>query len=138
MDRICWGTPVPEGVSVVKDASGAAVYTAFPTFEAQNSVETFTELSMSVMDKTDPVHLNEALKYNTLSVTDEDGERSEWVELKNFSDGPVSLLGFFLSDDAAALYKWALPDVTIEAGGYQIVFLDGKDRTDGELPPRSA
>ncbi len=133
MDRIAWTAPVPEGISVVKDASGAAVYTAFPTFEAANSEHTFTELSMRVMDTTDPVHINEALKGNTLSLSDQDGERNDWVELKNFSNEPVSLLGYFLSDDADDLYKWALPDVTIDAGGYLVVFLDGKDRTAGEL-----
>jgi hypothetical protein len=133
MDRIEWESPVPKGVSVVKDASGAAVYTAFPSFEAANSDKTFAELTLNVMDTTDPVHINEALKGNTLSITDEDGERSDWVELKNFSNAPVSVHGCFLSDDADDLYKWALPDLTIEAGGYLVVFLDGKDRTDGEL-----
>ncbi len=133
MDRISWNTPVPDGISVVKDASGAAVYTAFPSFEAANSDKTFTELTMTAMDSTDPIHINEALKGNTLSITDEDGERSDWVELRNFSNASVSLLGYFLSDDADDFYKWALPDVTIEAGGYLVVFLDGKDQTDGEL-----
>ena len=133
MDRIAWSAPVPEGISAVKDASGATVYTAFPSFEAANSDKTFTELTMTVMDTTDPIHINEALKGNTLSITDENGERSDWVELKNFSNAPVSLLGYFLSDDADDLYKWALPDVTIGAGEYCVVFLDGKDQTSGEL-----
>lgn len=133
IDRISWSTGVPEGVSVVKNADGTTAYTAFPTFEAKNSDQTFSELAVTAMDKSDPVHINEVLKKNTLSITDEDGDRCEWAELKNTSAEAVSLSGYFLSDDANDLYKWALPDVTIEAGGYQVIFLSGKNRTSGEL-----
>ena len=133
IDRISWQAGVPGGISVVKDAAGASVYTAYPTFEAENSDKTFTSLDITLMDQTDPVHLNEVLKYNTLSATDADGDREEWVELKNFSGQPVSLLGYFLSDDGDDLYKWALPDVTLQPGECKVVFLSGKNRTDGEL-----
>ncbi|MEN6635979.1 MAG: lamin tail domain-containing protein [Clostridiaceae bacterium] len=133
IDRISWQTGVPGGVSVVKDASGAAVYTAYPTFEAANSEQTFTSLEMTVMDQSDPVHINEVLKYNTLSAIDADGDREEWVELKNFSSEAVSLLGYFLSDNPDDLYKWALPDMTLQPGECKIIFLSGKNRTNTEL-----
>lgn len=133
IDRISWHVGIPEGVSVVKDASGASVYTAYPTFEAANSDLTFTNLEITVMEKSDPVHINEVLKYNTLSAIDADGDREEWVEVKNFSDSTISLLGYFLSDDAANLYKWAFPDVQLQPGECKIVFLSGKNRTDTEL-----
>lgn len=133
IDRIGWQPDVPKGLSIVKDASGAGVYTAFPTFEAANSDKTFTDTTISVMDKSDPVHLNEALKINTLSLIDEDGEREEWLELKNFSLEPISLFGYFLSDDGDDLYKFALPDLTLEPGACRVVFLSGKNRTNSEL-----
>ncbi|MCE5189519.1 MAG: lamin tail domain-containing protein [Eubacteriales bacterium] len=133
IDRISWQPGVPGGLSILKDASGAGVYTAFPTFEAENSDKTFTSLEITVMDKNDPIHINEALKINTLSQIDEDGDREEWVELKNFSTEPISLLGYFLSDDGDDLYKFALPDITLEPGTYRLVFLSGKNRTGGEL-----
>ncbi|NLI54936.1 MAG: hypothetical protein GX417_11565 [Clostridiales bacterium] len=133
IDRLEWQAGVPEGVSVVKDAAGMRVYTAYPTFAAENSAVTFTDLEITVMDKSDPVHINEVLKYNTLSAIDSDGDREEWVELKNFATEPVSLLGYFLSDDSDDLYKWALPDITLQPGEYKVIYLSGKDRTDGEL-----
>lgn len=133
IDRISWQTGVPGGVSVIKDASGTAVYTAYPTFEAANSDKTFSSLEMTVMDQSDPIHINEVLKHNTLSAIDADGDREEWVELKNFSSEAVSLLGYFLSDSADDLYKWALPDVTLQPGECKVIFLSGKDRTSGEL-----
>ena len=133
IDRISWQPGLPKGLAVVKDASGAGVYTAFPTFEAANSDKTFTDTNITVMDKGDPIHINEALKINTLSRVDEDGEREEWVELKNFSSAPVSLFGYFLSDDGDDLYKFALPDVTLAPGECRVVFLSGKNRTGSEL-----
>ncbi len=133
IDRLEWQSGVPAGVAIVRDASGAAVYTAFPTFEAENSIDTFTSLNMTAMDAGDPIHISEALRDNTLSAVDADGDRSEWVELRNFSGEALSLHGYFLSDDGDDLYKWALPDVTIDAGGYLIVYLSGKDRSQGEL-----
>ena len=133
IDRMSWQVGVPGGVSVVRDASAASVYTAYPTFEATNSELTFTSLEMAQMDQSDPVHINEVLKYNTLSAIDADGDRGEWVELKNFSGEAVTLLGYFLSDSADDLYQWALPDVTLQPGECKIVFLSGKNRTSGEL-----
>lgn len=133
IDRMSWQAGVPGGVSVVKDAAGASVYSAYPSFEAANSELTFTSLEMTVMDQSDPVHINEVLKYNTLSAIDADGDRGEWVELKNFSSEAVTLLGYFLSDNPDDLYKWALPDVTLQPGECKVIFLSGKNRTDGEL-----
>ena len=133
IDRMSWEAGIIGGIAVVKGASGAAAYTAYPTFEAANSDSTFTTLSMSAMDASDPVHINEVLKYNTLSAIDADGDRTEWVELKNFSGKAVALLGYFLSDDPDDLYKWALPDVTLQPGECRVIYLSGKNRTSGEL-----
>ncbi len=78
------------------------------------------------MDAGDPVRISEALPRNAYSLIDEDGDRSDWAELHNASEGAVSLLGYYLSDDPDNPLKWALPDVTLETGAYYIVFLSGK------------
>ena len=132
LDRVEWTAGVPEGLSLVRTDAGLA-YCAFPTFGAANSADTFTSLELNEMDASDPIHINEVLVNNTLSAIDADGDRNEWVELKNFSAAPISLKGYYLSDNGDNLYKWALPDVTLEAGGYIVVFLSGKNRTEGEL-----
>ncbi|MEX2563491.1 MAG: CotH kinase family protein [Nitriliruptoraceae bacterium] len=66
---------------------------------------------------------------------DEDGDRSDWIELHNPSGEPVELAGHYLSDDDDEPDRWRLPDVTIDAGGYLLVWASGKDRDDpaGEL-----
>ncbi len=132
LDQLSWEPGISGGVAVVNTESGSA-YTAYPTFEGENSVDTFTELGLKPMEDSDPVHINEVLKSNTLSAIDADGQRNEWVELVNTSAVAVNLHGYFLSDDESDLYKWALPNVQLEAGAYVLVFLSGKDRTEGEL-----
>lgn len=133
LDEMKWEEGVPVGVSVVR--GDGICYTAYPSFEAANSPRTFTALGITEMTAGDPVRINEVQKTNRTGVIDGDGDRGEWAELHNFMDTAVPLTGYFLSDDADALYKWALPDVVMPAGGYIIVFLSGKDRTDqsGEL-----
>ncbi|MEG1525276.1 MAG: lamin tail domain-containing protein [Clostridia bacterium] len=132
LDQVSWEPNISVAISVVKTADGTA-YTAFSTFEKENSDDTFTELKMQQMKDSDPVHISEVLKKNSFSAIDTDGDRSEWVELVNISAQSVPLHGYFLSDDEADLYKWALPDSMLPAGAYLLIFLSGKDRTEGEL-----
>ena len=39
---------------------------------------------------------------------------------------PISLDGWYLTDDAARPTQWRFPDVTIDGGGYLLVFASGK------------
>lgn len=49
-------------------------------------------------------------------------DRSDWVELHNVSDAPVSLKGLFLTDDPELPGLFPLPDVTLPAGGYLVFY----------------
>jgi len=124
--------PMAADLSVVSTEEGAK-YTAYPTPAAENSPLLFESNLWSMMDETDPLHINEVLVDNRYSLTDADGDRSDWAEFYNASDAPVSLDGYFLSDDADTPTKWAFPGITLESGAYLIVFLSGKDRVEGEL-----
>ena len=70
-----------------------------------------------------------------LTLMDEDGEYSDWLELYNGSGAPIDLTGYTLSDDEENRRKWTLPAVTLGAGEYRLVFASGKDRASpaGEL-----
>ena len=52
---------------------------------------------------------------------------NDWVELYNRGSAPISLNGWSLSDRAGTSQKWLFPDVSIPAGGYLVVILDGQD-----------
>ena len=60
--------------------------------------------------------------------SDEDGFPADWIEIQNPDATAASVLGYYLTDDPDNLSKWALPDVTIGANGYLVVFTSGKDR----------
>jgi len=66
---------------------------------------------------------------------DEDGESSDWIEIHNMLDAEVNLDGWYLTDSRNDLAGWKFPEVTIEPGGYMVVFASGKNRRDpaGEL-----
>ncbi|MCD8249400.1 MAG: CotH kinase family protein [Lachnospiraceae bacterium] len=80
------------------------------------------------------VYINEVCSSNKRIAEDSDGECSDYIELYNASDRPVSLSGWHLTDDAGELDKAALPDITMEAGGYLLLFANGRDDSEDSLP----
>jgi hypothetical protein len=74
--------------------------------------------------------ISEFLASNRTGILDEDGDHSDWIELRNPDPAPASLKGWYLTDSATNKIKWPFPDVSIPAGGYLVVFASGKDRRD--------
>lgn len=74
------------------------------------------------------VTINEFMAKNLTSIVDEDGAHSDWVELFNGGAGPVSLEGWYLTDDATLLTKWQFPAVALDPGGFLIVWSSDKNR----------
>jgi hypothetical protein len=74
------------------------------------------------------VVINEFLAENRNSLEDADGQKEDWIELRNRGANSVNLTGWSLSDDPEQPGKWVFPNVTLGAGQYLIVFASGKDR----------
>jgi PKD repeat protein len=72
--------------------------------------------------------INELLASNSSGLADEDGERPDWIEVINRGSAAVNVGGLSLTDDPADPGKWALPDRSLGAGQFLIVFASGKDR----------
>ena len=81
------------------------------------------------------VHLNEVMASNSVTIADEDGDYGDWIEIYNSGDMPVSLAGYGLSDDYERPYRWVLPDTTLAAGTFMLIWATNKDRSvpGGEL-----
>ncbi|MBN1302574.1 MAG: CotH kinase family protein [Melioribacteraceae bacterium] len=73
------------------------------------------------------VVINEIMSSNTETISDEDGESSDWIELYNTGSGSVDLTGYYLSDDSLNIMKWQFGDAVIEPNSYLIVFASDKD-----------
>lgn len=78
--------------------------------------------------RAEPVMISEFMAANQTGIDDEDGDGSDWIELRNVSAAAVNLAGWTLTDNAALPAQWAFPAVSLPAGGYLVVFASGKDR----------
>jgi hypothetical protein len=76
------------------------------------------------------VVITEAMSGNKGVLMDDKGKSSDWVELCNPTDEPVSLKRFSLSDNEENLDRWEFPDVTLEPHSYLVVYLSGKSQKD--------
>lgn len=80
------------------------------------------------------VMISEFMASNRSTIADEDGQFSDWIELHNSTDTPVSLDGWYLTDNPQLPGKWRLPAVTIAPKGFQVIFASGKNRLDPARP----
>ncbi|MEN8871815.1 MAG: lamin tail domain-containing protein [Akkermansiaceae bacterium] len=73
--------------------------------------------------------ISEFMASNKTTITDEDGDFSDWIELSNTGTGLVNIEGWFLTDDASdPAARWELPLRFIPPGGQVLIFASGKDR----------
>lgn len=72
--------------------------------------------------------VTELMAANSVTLADEDGAFSDWIELYNPTNTTVSLDGWFLTDSASNRTKWRFPAASIAPGAYLIVFASNKNR----------
>lgn len=76
--------------------------------------------------------VSEVMLENRSFLADETGNYSDLVELYNPTTKPIHLGGWCLSDDLQQRFRYRLPEVTLPAGGYVVVFCDGEGYTAGD------
>jgi len=88
------------------------------------------------------VLISELMAVNSSTLADGDGFYSDWIELYNVTDAPVTMDGWYLTDDDGDLTKWAFPDPTpdpdtvIQPGEYLVVFAsNGREDVSGPHDP---
>ena len=69
--------------------------------------------------------INEICTVNHQSLVSETLGTPDWVELYNGSRKALNVRGYGLTDNPKQSYKYTLPDVTVEPGGYLIVYFTG-------------
>lgn len=95
----------------------------------------FTKVAENWLFTKSDIVINEFVASNRLSQPDGDGNYSDWIELYNQSDEAIDLGGWFLTDDAENLQKWAFPANTIlSADDYLVVFASDQS-VDGYVDP---
>lgn len=76
--------------------------------------------------------LTEFMANNVETLTDKDGERSDWIEVYAAGDAPIQLAGWSLSDLVEQPDLWVFPEMELAPGEFLVVFASGKDRRDPE------
>ncbi len=78
--------------------------------------------------------INEVMASNSDTITDEDGDFPDWIELFNTTDSRINLNDYGLSDNSGELFKWVIPDISINANSYLLIWASGKDRREPGSP----
>jgi hypothetical protein len=70
--------------------------------------------------------INELQPVNSVTVTDQNGEYDDWIELYNKSGAEKDISGYYISDNKDNITKWKLPaGTTILGNGFLIIWADG-------------
>jgi hypothetical protein len=76
--------------------------------------------------------INEICTFNDDVLEDEDGDKSDWIELYNTSNSSQNLSNYAIySKKQASFYN--LPNINLNPFTYQIVFLSGKNKFNAEV-----
>lgn len=79
--------------------------------------------------------ISEIQAVNDITIRDDDGEYSDWIEIHNSAATAENLDGWHLTDSALRFNKWRFPNISIPAGGYLVVFASGKNRANATAGP---
>ncbi len=94
-----------------------------------NSEEGFSAYRTANSMQSGALIINEVCPDPKVGIPDEDGEIVDWLELRNTTDQPISLKGYYLSDKESKPMKWRFPDsAVVPANSYYVVFCSGKNK----------
>jgi len=65
------------------------------------------------------------------TIQDAYGEYEDWIELYNTTASSIDLTGWFLSDKANNLTKWPIPNGSIPANGFKMIFCSKRNTVNG-------
>ncbi len=80
----------------------------------------------------DSLVINEIMAINNGYLADEDGDYSDWIEIRNLGSSDAELKDWYLSDEGLTA-KWAFPDTSIKAYGFIVVHASGEAEDSAKL-----
>jgi len=78
--------------------------------------------------------ISEFMASNGGTISDEDGESSDWIEIHNVGTNTVNLLNWALTDSANNLNKWRFPSTNLGPNRFLLVWASGKNRREPGRP----
>ena len=111
----CRGTEAD--VALALDAEGSWAESLYPTPGYENTPAGYDAWQRTLRPSGPLVISEAAVKNFSLNVAGSSND-CDWVEIKNISDAPVLLSGFYLSDKDELPFRWQLPDEELAPGAY--------------------
>ena len=124
--------PVGYTFSGWQDKSGTIISTQ-SEFDLSLNVPTVTACFTPNTDINLPVRINEVSAQNDVFINDA-FKKHDWIELYNTTQHAINVGGMYLSNNPAQPHKYALPDTTIAAGGYLVLWCDNENGTQLHAP----
>ncbi len=78
--------------------------------------------------------ITEFMAANNVTLNDEDGDNSDWIEIQNQGTSAANLAGWALTDATNNLAKWLFPAMNLPPSGYLVVFASEKNRRTAGAP----
>lgn len=132
--RLTWTSSNPDVASVDKDGHVTALSTGQCTITAtaygDNSVQASCTVTVTRTAATaDQLIINEIQACNVDMFLDATTNFNGWIELYNPTGQAANLGGYYLSDDAADLKKWRMPNKmgVVPAHGFRTIWFDHSD-----------
>ncbi len=115
--------------AVITAPATAQSYTLTATNEdGVTTGSVFVDVVPAALSLNTGVFISEVMTGNIAGITDEDGDHSDWIEIRNDTGAAANLAGWTLTDDRALPAKWTFPATSIPAGGQLLVWASGKNR----------
>ncbi|MDY6972015.1 MAG: CotH kinase family protein [Thermodesulfobacteriota bacterium] len=119
--------------AVADDGAGGFGTVSYSPAGAEHDVYVY-RVNLDVIDNA-PLRINELMACNDATVADNTGEFDDWVELCNTTGETIPLDGYYLTDNAGNLNKWALPAVSIQPFGFVTFWLDADEEQGDDHAP---
>ena len=108
--------------SYARRDDGTYGYCGTPTPGAANTT--------TISDRLDDLYVEQDLTALSITEVQPDGNGETWMEIYNASDEDVRLDNYYVSDSASNLLRFQLPESTLRAGEYAVVYLTGDTGAD--------
>ena len=104
-------------ISYGVDYSGEWVYFGRATPGAENEFP-----GQKVITNAQMFDINDLYISEVSAVGEPRSDSMDWIEIANGSDTPINLSGYYLSDSTDEPYKWTIPDITVPAKGFAVIY----------------
>lgn len=81
---------------------------------------------------TKDIYISEVMSNNVTTISDENGDICDWIEIHNPTANPINMGGYMITDASANMDKFIFPDFTLKPGEYFVLYADGVEKVDTE------